>query len=423
MLIRLPYQHLGERAIYETPAPAPDPANPDSPPYPTDPGVDPPDARPDPPLEVRPARASRLVFSIEAEDTILFSTDGILAAMGRLAMIVHPLATPKPVVPPTMWPGPIVVLPGGVEATLSADGVAMSKATAAAVRRTDPVTQFRNLRHTRTILSTRHGVATRAAVTDEAGPSSIVVNGVEQTVASLFGRGGLVISPDRIVVRPRPRWGRSAAPRQLETAIEAPFRLVISPSALGGWTHAMSPSPGGRPAPGRALAYPTRRPIEASASTSGEHQRAVRAIWARDPTAPRLAEPHAATDDKRPSARRSTAATGTCSSARPRRPGPARQNTSRPSRSTPRPVAVGARRLARPPRRVARGRTRTQLASILRGTTWRRWARPVRAGRLSRLPVPVRRTALVKITERKMKDAAPSTAGLYQRKFLVPASP
>ena len=47
MSIRLPYQHLGERAIYETPAPVPDPANPDSPPYPTDPGVDPPNARPD----------------------------------------------------------------------------------------------------------------------------------------------------------------------------------------------------------------------------------------------------------------------------------------------------------------------------------------------------------------------------------------
>ena len=30
------------------------------------------------------------------------------------------------------------------------------------------------------------------------------------------------------------------------------------------------------------------------------------------------------------------------------------------------------------------------------------------------------RTALVKVTERKMKDAAPSTAGLYQRMFLVP---
>ena len=33
------------------------------------------------------------------------------------------------------------------------------------------------------------------------------------------------------------------------------------------------------------------------------------------------------------------------------------------------------------------------------------------------------KTTLVKLTERKMKDAAPSVAGLYQRKFLVVGEP
>ncbi len=427
MLIRLPYQHLGERAIYETPAPAPDPANPDSPPYPTDPGVDPPNARPDPPLEVRPARASRLVFSIDAEDTILFSTDGILAAMGRLAMIVHPLATPKPVVPPTMWPGPIVVLPGGVEATLSADGVAMSKATAAAVRRTDPVTQFRNLRHTRTILSTRRGVATRAAVTDEAGPSSIVVNGVEQTVASLFGRGGLVISPDRIGV-PRPRKRLSRPPTDAETAIEAPWRLVISPSDLGGWTHATGPV-GADGAGHRVEMWHTRlgvRDDEGRVDEKAKFQRVVRAVWARDREAlPEwenlLVPPHdqipfrASLDNgDRHMLVRQSAETW---------PGQ--------GLSTIPPVPVDADALwlsALGARLDLHGKWTSDpyslaaIASILRWDHLAPWGRDqyvcvVYPGYL--FPFGFR-TALVKVTERKMKDAAPSTAGLYQRMFLVP---
>src|SRR5262245_7850947 len=156
MAIRFPYQHLGERAIYETPAPAPNPLDPDAPPPagdpnqptpPLDPNVDPPNARPEPPLAVRRARTGRLVFALDDDETLEFSSDGILAAMGRLPMLVHPLATPKPAARPTLGPGPIVVLPGGISATLAADGVAVAKARAADVRRTDAVAQFRNLAH------------------------------------------------------------------------------------------------------------------------------------------------------------------------------------------------------------------------------------------------------------------------------------
>ena len=90
MLIRFPYQHLGERAIYETPAPRPDQMDPDGAPIPPNPAeVDPPNARPTAPIDARPARASRLVFTLAAEDVVEFSTDGILAAMGRLPMAVH----------------------------------------------------------------------------------------------------------------------------------------------------------------------------------------------------------------------------------------------------------------------------------------------------------------------------------------------
>ncbi|MET0461484.1 MAG: hypothetical protein ABW195_19715, partial [Ilumatobacteraceae bacterium] len=136
MLIRFPYQHLGERAIYETPSPRPDQMDPNASPIPPAAAeVDPPNAWPTAPIDARPAQGSRLVFTLAAEDVVGFSTDGILAAMGRLPMAVHALATPKPT-GRAILEGPVLTLPGGLSAALGADRVVVAPATATAVKRT-----------------------------------------------------------------------------------------------------------------------------------------------------------------------------------------------------------------------------------------------------------------------------------------------
>src|SRR5215218_193565 len=127
MVVRLAFQHLGERAVYETPAPIADETDPTQPPQ-TDPSVDPPGTLTPWPLDddgAVPARASRLVFSIAAGESIPFSSDGILAAIGRLPMLVHPLATAKPAAAarPIVDPASVLVLPGGLAATLGATHV------------------------------------------------------------------------------------------------------------------------------------------------------------------------------------------------------------------------------------------------------------------------------------------------------------
>lgn len=55
-------------------------------PVPTDP-VDPPGTRTTPPVDVRPARATRLVFEVPADESIELSTAGLLGALGRLEMV------------------------------------------------------------------------------------------------------------------------------------------------------------------------------------------------------------------------------------------------------------------------------------------------------------------------------------------------
>ena len=112
-------------------------------------------------------------------------------------------------------------------------------------------------------------------------------------MSSLVGRAGL-IRPD-IVARPRPRATLSRPPRQFETAIEAPFRLVISPSDRAGWTHATEPV-GAEGAPHRIELWHTRLGVRVeddervAVDERRSTQRVVRALWARDREGPELFE-------------------------------------------------------------------------------------------------------------------------------------
>src|SRR5690606_17666783 len=91
--------------------------------------------------------------------------------------------------------------------------------------------------------------------------------------------GEIVRTP--IVVRPRARY--SSRPTPTQTAIEAPYRLVISPSQEGRWVHATDPV-GAEDEPRNVELWHSRLAVEGSAGAD-EHdadRRIIRAIWARD---------------------------------------------------------------------------------------------------------------------------------------------
>lgn len=76
LVVRYAFQHLGEQAVYEQPAPVA-PERPDSgPPVPSDPAGADPNAVVPVPAGALAARSSRLVFDVAAGETIELSTDG-----------------------------------------------------------------------------------------------------------------------------------------------------------------------------------------------------------------------------------------------------------------------------------------------------------------------------------------------------------
>jgi prefoldin subunit 5 len=451
LVVRLAYQHLAERAIYEVGAPVPDPSNPDS----ATPGTDaehPADgeaARPIPPVPARPARTSRLVFELPAGQSVPFSSSGILEALGRLELLVHPLAKPRTGRARAPADGTVFHLPGGLIATAGADALVVSRAPRS-LEVPDPRTAAglsalaRDLRKARSFLATRGGTSVVGIEAETGSPGDVTIGEETFAVPTLLGRTGL-IQPD-IVVRPRPRPTFSRPPRQFETAIEAPYRLVISPSERGGWTHANAPV-AAEGAPHRIELWHTRLGVrveeddEVIVDERTTTQRVVRALWARDRESPELfvnAQGGVAFPNWQSLKWPGAVDTPFRSSLDPGD----RHMLVRQSAETwlglhkkpipPEPVDVEGLWLS------ALGAwldlhgawdtdpySSAQIRSIL---FWDHVA-PMGRDQYVRVVYPGylfpfgHKTTLVKLTERKMKDAAPSVAGLYQRKFLVVGQP
>ncbi|MCW2667161.1 MAG: uncharacterized protein JWN57_2123, partial [Frankiales bacterium] len=110
--VGFPFQHVGEQAFYEDGDPG-------------GPGTETPAP---PPVRALAAYGSRLVFAVPAGERIAYGIEGVLDAMARLALVVVPLATPRP---PLRW-GPrelsdAVVLPGGLALAASAEGLGLTR--------------------------------------------------------------------------------------------------------------------------------------------------------------------------------------------------------------------------------------------------------------------------------------------------------
>lgn len=279
--ILFPFQHLAERAYYEAegksppgtfePGKAPDlttaPTRVAEQHDPIDPG--------DPPTKVRAAHGSRLVFEIPAGEAIGYGTEEILAAMSRLALRVVPLATPrKEATRPPAVLDPLVPVGGGLVLARERNGLIIKTQSRSDFRdqRTDDMVAA-VVRSARDAISARRLLTTETAV--DATPSGAA------DVAGGFG------PLTRRPVRGASRAGRARAPKVDETAIEAPFRLFLSPSSVGGFAHSTKPAQ----APGDAtrielwhsrLGVRHRRDDVWEVDERQDRQRIVRAVWARD---------------------------------------------------------------------------------------------------------------------------------------------
>jgi hypothetical protein len=410
---------------------------PEADPTPSDPGV-----MVTPLVDVRPARSSRLVFAVPEGETIEFSSTGILDAMQRLELTVHPLALPSDA-PTTgsIGDAPFVFLPGGLVAHLEADGPLIARA---ARGMTPPDTstaeglslQARELRRARAALETHTGVSVARAVPRDAEGivHELTIGDLTATAQPIFGAGGLVREPG---LRPRRRPTLSRRPTDGETSIEAPFRLVISPSAEGRWSHATDPV-GADDEPHHVELWHSRLGTvkENPDGTPGvdernEQRRIIRAVWARDReiSAQDWHDPLQNLGHDNVPFRMSL--------------DPADRNMlvrqtaetwigAHNTRIAPVPVA--ARNLwlsALGAWLDLHGGWTTKPYSEVGMTSILAWDEIAPMGRDQYIRVvypgylhPLgHQAALVKVTERKMKQVSPSYAGLYQRKFLVIGEP
>ena len=257
LVYTLPFQHLGEQAFYEgIPAPEPNATDPSGPPKPSTgaPEV------PTNPVDGIPARASRVVVQVPAGETVEVTTASFLAALERYPMAVHPLATPGPARTLTYFdPHLLQVL---AEAGVLQRGVVDDQ----------PALAFNEI-HPR---DTAAGIAQRAKALAQ----------VRATLAGPDPRTSVseLVTDWRIPIERIPPIFRnpeklSRPPGISETAIEAPFRLVISPSVDSGWTHADDPVPDGS---GTAVELWHTRLGHRQDGAVVEGPEWIRAVWARD---------------------------------------------------------------------------------------------------------------------------------------------
>jgi hypothetical protein len=442
LIVNYAFQHIGEEAVYEGQSGTDrfvDEFNPEAAPKaPKIPLLPALNARPTLPVGARAARRTRIVFKIPAQERIEFSTTGILAAMSRLPLNVHDLATPGDAPtrvtttrqrarrPASEKPTRIVL--GDLVGTVAEDVITVTRASRQDLRELGApragtlaaiAFQALELRRARNLLQTRTGVA--------ASPN--LLRGREVLGDLINGHIGIA----------RDTGTHSRPPRDDETSIEAPFRLVISPSDEARWAHVAEPAAASDAKQHVELWHSrlgnlgTRADGSTFTDEKNSRRRIVRAVWTRDrdrmatadwrdPT--RNKPDHSDADPFRMSldgADRQMLVQQTAETVRAGR-----------VRVAPEPVAARSLWLSGLGAWLdLHGAWRTKPysnAGIRSLLAWDHIA-PMGRDQYVRAVYPGylypygHQAALVKVTERKMKDAAPSVAALYQRKFLVITEP
>lgn len=234
LIVTLPPQHIAEH-VYQLNQADGQPENPSL------------------PAGARFAAPSRLVYVLDAADRVELTVDGVLDAMGRLPLAVTPLAEPR---------SARVVLNALIRRHVPATA---AEATVDRVRAMRLLTA-QGLRHQVTGLRPDQVVAILDVEPER-----------RQELLVDIGRG--LLDPDRIThLLLRPDWRE---PTVLETAIEVPSRLQLSPSGDGAWAHAREADS----TPDAVVElWHTRLGVRAESGVDEQAtgQRIVRAVWTRD---------------------------------------------------------------------------------------------------------------------------------------------
>jgi hypothetical protein len=447
LVVDFPFQHAHEEASYEAGgSPQADPMNPEKP----GPAATTVVVAAGRPARYRPARGSRLVFALPEGGRIDYTSAGILGALPWLDAVLHPRGEAPGTRPPRyelpsdvrrgVLTGVEVALENGLFAVLRDEGVLITRRGRAGTAVPDPGSLLGRAR----LAANDRLVADFVAAT-----GASIGRGVDRE--ALTGRVGDLLGPRRPTFgRPRGSYSRRAT--LVETAIEAPYRLQVSPTRDGHWVHAAEPVPADD-APGHLELWHTR--LDTGTRTPDDllrpgdprdaETRVVRAVWARD------RDPLAPADWRDPEVDKGTGALGPDTvtsggaSADPFLGSLDRADRHRLVRQTSEvwpgqgsarlePAPVGAERLWLTSLGAwleLHGQWSTQpyskagLASVLAwdhvSTGGRdQFVRVVYPGYLYPLGQP---TVRVKITERSIRPAANPTAGLFQRQFLVVIDP
>ena len=279
LIVSFQGQHIIEQAFFQSAGivlagrpPPPAPADPDASPRPPDNGLNPSPNPLPPPVFASLAGNSRLVFRV-TDHVITYTTRGILDAISRLELVVAPQAIPP--VSQLVRPWQDVVEVGNVKlASLGAGSRGARRRGSDVAREAALVSNalaFARATRAAATLEHRFGVesATRAVVAGRIGERIGI---------------GKVIEPERKFRRKPPL---PSDPAGTETAIELPWRLIVSPNRTAAWAH----SPEVVERNGRTELWHSRLGSRGTAADEAKTpivietrmpDRTIRAIWARD---------------------------------------------------------------------------------------------------------------------------------------------
>jgi hypothetical protein len=279
LVVTFPAQHIIERAFFETApgivvkSPNPETGKPKEPDE-GKPSEIPPAL---PPVFASLAGGSRLVFRV-TDEQVTYTTEGILAAMSRLELAVAPQALP-PIQPIIVLPWIDLIATGKVDLVPLFEASPQPRPGRRGAGRTLPVTETTSLVNdaiaiarvgrTARVLESRFG--TEAAVRAVAGGR----------VVEHLGAGKLIEPGRKIRLKPP----LPEHPSATETAIELPWRLIVSPNRTGGWAHSQTAVE----RDGRTELWHTRLGTRGKDANGlpvilegPSPDRTIRALWARD---------------------------------------------------------------------------------------------------------------------------------------------
>ncbi len=283
LVLRFPPQNVAEQAFFEqvpsypVARPAGAQTDPDAFDFIEVFGLKIPIPRPTEQLSI-PARAllsgpSRLVFRVPADaGPIPLTVGGLLEACSRLELSVPPVALPPD------NPRRVFVVPPWVREVL------MTQADAAAL---SGVNAGRALMEQSKL---RRWAASSGLARGASASADEVAEAFGDVARRLGLRGSLVEGilrrPGRVRFPPELLYPRLRVPAGTETAIELPFRLLVSPNRHAAWAHALDPVASKKS--GRIELWHTRLATRLSDRVEeGDHRlRTIRAVWARSGPTP-----------------------------------------------------------------------------------------------------------------------------------------